>query len=155
MKQTTLTRKSTLAAACFCFATSLAAQTTSQQEPQIVASLSHPASIPAMPLASPSVVTPPADHSSAASAAVPVPSADTPQVKLLASSSLPTSASLSAATAVRWSAVTPATDHSSSRKSWISVEPGTVPPAPLYQEAPSSNPYGPAPAFVNLRFGHK
>jgi hypothetical protein len=153
MNQTTLTRKSILAAACFCFATSLAAQTTGQQEPQMVASLSRPASIPAMP----SVVTPPPAHSSAASAATPVssPSADTPQVKLLASSSLPTSVSLSAATAVRWSAVTPAATHSSSRKSWISVEPGTVPPAPLYQEAPSDNPYGPAPAFVNLRLGHK
>jgi hypothetical protein len=167
MNQTTLTRKSILAAACFCFATSLTAQTagrqestslkeSSSQEPQIVASLNHPASIPAMPLTVPSTLTPPPDHSSAASAATPVAStgADTPQVKLLASSTLPTSASLSAATAVRWSAVTPITDHSS-RKSWVSVEPGTTPPAPLYQEAPSANPYGPAPAFVNLKFGHK
>jgi hypothetical protein len=169
MNQTTLTRKSILAAACFCFATSLTAQTAGRQEstslkdtpaakePQMVASLNHPASIPAMPLTDLSTSMPPADHSSAASIATPISPAgvDTPQVKLLASSSLPTSASLSAATAVRWSAVTPATDHSSSRRSWVSVEPGTVPPAPLYQEAPSANPYGPAPAFVNLRFGHK
>jgi hypothetical protein len=169
MKQTKLNRKSILAAACFCFATSLTAQTagrqestslmdsTSAQEPQIIASLSHPASIPAMPSTDFSTVTPPPDNSSAASAAKPVSSigVDTPQVKLLASSSLPASASLSAATAVRWSAITPVANHSSSRKSWISVEPGIAPPAPLYQEAPSSNPYGPAPAFVNLRLGHK
>jgi len=169
MNQTTLTRKSILAAVCFCFATSLAAQTAGPQEstslkdtpaakePQMVASLSHPASITAMPSAFPGVVTTPPADSSAASTARPISpaGADTPQVKLLASSSLPTSVSLSAATAVRWSAVTPATDHSSSRKSWISVEPGTLPPAPLYQEAPSANPYGPAPAFANLRFGHK
>jgi hypothetical protein len=168
MNQTMLTRKSILAAACFCFATSLTAQTAGRQEstslkdgsakePQIVASLSHPASIPAMPLTVPGTMTPPPADSSAASAVTPVSSADvdTPQVKLLASSSLPTSVSLSAATAVRWSAVTPATDHSPSRKSWVSVEPGTLPPASLYQEAPSANPYGPAPAFVNLRFGHK
>src|ERR1700748_2568960 len=103
MNQTKLTRKSILAAACFCFATSLTAQTAgrmestslkdaaSAQEPQIVASLSHPASIPALPLTAPGAVTPPPDHSSAASAAMPVSSADvdTPQVKLLASSSLP------------------------------------------------------------------
>lgn len=169
MNQTKPTRKSILAAACFCFATSLTAQTAgrqestplkdtaSAQEPQIVASLSHPASIPAMPLTVPGTVTPSPDHSSVASTATPVSSADvdTPQVKLLASSSLPASASLSAATAVRWSAVTSVTDHYSHRKSWVSVEPGTVPPAPLDQEAPSENPYGPAPAFVNLRFGHK
>jgi len=166
MNQTTLTRKSILAAACFCFATSLTAQTAGRQEstsvqdakePQIVASLSHRASMPAMPLALPGVLTTPPADSSAASTARPLTpaGADTPQVKLLASSSLPASVSLSAATAVRWSAVTPLTDRSSSRKSWISVEPGTLPPAPLYQEAPSANPYGPAPAFANLRFGNK
>ncbi len=170
MNQTTLTRKSIVATACFFFfATLLTAQTAgrqqstslnhtpSAQEPQIVASLSHPASITAMPRTDPSTMTPPPDHSAAASAVMPVSSADvdTPQVKLLASSSLPTSASLSAATAVRWSAVTPVTDHSSSRKSWVSLERGIVPPAPLYEVAPSANPYGPAPAFVNLRFGHK
>jgi hypothetical protein len=52
MNQTTLTRKSILAAACFCFATSLAAQTrqdstsakdiVAAQEPQIIASLTRP-----------------------------------------------------------------------------------------------------------------
>ena len=169
MNHTTLTRKSILAAACFCFATSLTAQTagrqestsskdtTSAKEPQIVASLSHPASIPAMPFTVPGTLTSPPDHSSAASVATPISPAgvDTPQAKLLVSSLLPASASLSAATAIRWSAVTPLADHSSSRKSWVSVEPGTLPPAPLYQEAPSANPYGPAPAFVNLSFGRK
>ena len=167
MNQTMLTRRSILAAACFCFATSLAAQTAGRQEstslkdstkePQIVASLTHPASIPALPVTDPGTLMSPPDHSSAASAVTPVSSADvdTPQVKLLASSSLPAPVSLSAATAVRWSAVTPLAAHSSSRKSWVSIEPGTLPPAPLYQEAPSANPYGPAPAFVNLRFGHK
>ena len=75
MNQTTLTRKSILAAACFCFATSLAAQTSARQEstsskeiataqePQIVASLTHPASIPAMPVANPNAATPAPDHS--------------------------------------------------------------------------------------------
>ncbi len=157
MNQTTLTRKSILAAACFCFATSLAAQTSARQEstsskeiataqePQIVASLTHPASIPAMPVANPNAATPAPDHSSTES--VPV--------KLLASSSLLMPALSSATAAVRWTAVTPVTEHSSSRKSWVSVQPGTVPPAPLYQEAPSANPYGPAPAFANLRFGHR
>ena len=169
MNQTTLTGKSILAAACFCFVTSLAAQTTARQEStsftqnpttqdtQIVAALTYPASIPAMPLTNPNVVTPAPDHSFAESVPTPVLPArvDTPQVKQLASSTLPIAASLSAPTAVRWTAVTAVTDQSSSRKSWVSVERGTVPPAPLDQVAPSANPYGPAPAFVNLRFGHK
>jgi hypothetical protein len=169
MNHITLTQKSILAAACFCFATSLTAQTagrpestslkdtTSATEPQIVASLSHPASVPGMPLTDPGTLTSPADHSSAASLATPISPAgvDTPQAKLLASALLPASASLSAATAVRWSAVTPVAAQPSSRKSWVSVERGTLPPAPLYEEAPSANPYGPAPAFVNLGFGHK
>ena len=159
MNHTTLTRKSILAAACFCFATSLTAQTagrpestsvkdtTSAKQPQMVASLSHPASMPAMPLAVPSALTSPPDQSSAAASATQIAPAeiDTPQPKLLASSSL---------VPVRWSAASAVTDQSS-RKSWVSVERGTLPPAPLYQEAPSANPYGPAPAFVNLRFGHK
>ena len=93
MNQTTLTRKSILAAACFCFATSLTAQTAGRQEstslkdtpaakePQMVASLNHPASIPAMPLTDLSTSMPPADHSSAASIATPISPAgvDTPQ----------------------------------------------------------------------------
>jgi hypothetical protein len=161
MNQTTLTRKSILAAACFCFAASLTAQTTVRQQStsskdnpdpqaeQMVASLSHAGSIPAMRSANAETVTP----------AVPAPALpariETPQVKLLASSSLPVSASLPTATAVRWTAVTPVRDHSSSRKSWVSVERGTQPPAPLYEVAPSANPYGPSPAFVNLRFGHE
>ncbi len=159
MNQKTLS-KSVIATACFCFATSLAAQTTARnestslkqtptaQEPQMVASLTHAASIPAMPLTNPS-----------AAESVPTPvvpaRVETQPVKLLASSSLAMPALSSATTAVRWTAVTPVVDHSSGHKSWISVEPGTLPPAPLYQEAPSSNPYGPSPAFVNLRFGHK
>lgn len=169
MNQIMLTRKSILAVACFCFATSLAAQTTDRQEstslkanptaqePQIVASLSHPASIPAIPLTNSNAVTPAPDRSAVESVpapVLPVP-VGTPQIKLLASSSLSMPASPSAATAVRWTAVAPITDHSSTRKSWVSVEPATVPPAPLYEVAPSANPYGPAPAFVNLRFGHK
>ncbi|HEY3839807.1 MAG TPA: hypothetical protein VGL72_24720, partial [Bryobacteraceae bacterium] len=116
INQTTRTRKSMLAAVCFCFATSLAAQTAAgqestsfkknptTQEPQIVASLTHPDFIPAMPLTNPVAVTSAADHSSTPVLPAPV---DTPQVKLLASSSLPTSSYLSAATAVRWTAVTP------------------------------------------------
>jgi hypothetical protein len=80
---------------------------------------------------------------------------DTPQIKLLASTSLAPAAPLAEAKAVRWTAVTPVTEHSSSRKSWISVTSGSVPPAPLYEVAPSANPYGPAPAFVNLKLGHK
>ena len=168
MNQTTLIRQSILAAACFCFATSLAAQTSTRQEstsskenptaqePQFVASLTHPASTSAMPLTNSNTVTPASDRSVAEPIATPAPArVETPQVKLLATSSLSMPASLSAATAVRWTAVTPVTDHASSRKSWVSVEPGTVPPAPLYEVAPSANPYGPAPAFVNLRFGHK
>lgn len=159
MNQTTLSRKSIFAAACFCFATSLAAQTTARnestslketstaQEPQIVASLTHAASIPAMPLTNPN-----------AAESVPTPvlpaRVQTQPVKLLASS-LTLPALSSATTAVRWTAVAPVTDRSSGHNSWISVEPGTLPPAPLYQESPSSNPYGPAPAFVNLRFGRK
>ncbi len=169
LTQTMLTRKSILAAACFCFATSLVAQTSARQEstslkenptaqePRIVASLTHPASVPAMPLTNSNAATPAQDRSSAESVPTPIVPArvDTPQVKLLASSSLPITASVPAATAVRWTAVTPARDHSSSRKSWVGLEPGTAPPAPLYEVAPSANPYGPAPAFVNLRFGHK
>ncbi len=166
MNHATLTRKSILAGACFCFATSLTAQTAGRQastsfdesryakEPQIVASLSHPASIPAMPLAVPGALTPSPDHSSAASVTSDR-GVDTLQANLLPSSSLQNSASLSAATAIRWSAVTPVADRSSSRQSWVRVEPGTLPPAPLYQEAPSANPYGPAPAFATIKFGRK
>ncbi len=161
MNQTTLTRKSIFAAACFCLATTtLGAQTTARnestslkenptpQEPQIVASLTHPASISAIPSTKPNAVE---------SVPTPVSAApvDTPQVKLLASSSLPMPALSSATTAVRWTAVTPVANHSSSSRSWVSVERGTLPPAPLYEVAPSENPYGPAPAFVNLKFGHK
>jgi hypothetical protein len=166
--QTMLTRKSIFAAACFCFATSLAAQTTARpeltsskeiptaQEPQIIASLTHPASGPATPLANPNAAMPVPDHFSAESAPPSVLPAriDTQQVKLVASSSLSMPALSSATMAVRWAAVPPVINHSSG-KSWVSVEPGTLPPAPLSQEAPPSNPYGPAPAFVNLRFGHK
>ncbi|HEX4771199.1 MAG TPA: hypothetical protein VH351_10230 [Bryobacteraceae bacterium] len=158
MKQT-LTRTSILTAACFCFVTSLTAQTISntQKDQRLVASLSKSDSMLPMQL-TPNAVPTALPNSSPEPGVTSLSLADNKSAPVapLLTSSLVNPSFLSPATPVRWTAVPAAADHSSGRNSWIGVEPGTLPLiAPIHPELSPYETYGAAPIVVNLRFGHK